>query len=452
MRVLILVFIFFVCGGMAFAQKVPIVKTYGKGAGGYYFLHIKKFMVDSATKTLAPVQLILDGSGNIVFYRTIENASDFKVYPNGMMSFFYLKNYYLMDSAFRIIDSVSCVNGIQTDNHEFRILPNGNYLLLGKEETEMDLSAFPIFLHRGIRGSRHAKVITGVVQELNAKKELVYEWRSKAYFDIQKADTFFLNDTLLVDMTHFNSVAVTPDSNWLISVRYYNEVIKVNKQNGSIIWRLGGQNNQFSLQRDSVFFLAQHDAREIKPGIISLFDNGYAPAQKKHATRAVEYKLDTVRKTVTLTWSYTFSDNLITEFAGSSQKLPNGNRVINYGKIAKGSPEITFVVVTPKGKKLMEYFAGDTMGSYRTFGCVNLPESIKQPEIVARQTADGSYVLHTNIKGTRYRWSTGDTTETIQVTKPGTFYVYVSVDGTGFLRSHKFELKTIKGRKKRTAG
>ncbi|MCC6684585.1 MAG: aryl-sulfate sulfotransferase, partial [Bacteroidia bacterium] len=272
MRVVKLVFIFFVCGGMAFAQKSPIVKIYGKGAGGYYFLHIKKFILDSTTKTPAPVQLILDGSGNIIFYRTIENASDFKVYPNGMMSFFYQKNYYLMDSAFRIIDSVSCVNGIKTDNHEFQILPNGNYLLLGTEETEMDLSSFPIFLHRGIKGSSRAKVITGVVQELNAKKELVYEWRSKTYFDIQKADTFFLNDTLLVDMTHFNSVAVTPDSNWLVSVRYYNEVIKVNRKNGSIIWRLGGQNNQFALQGDSVFFLAQHDARELKPGIISLFD------------------------------------------------------------------------------------------------------------------------------------------------------------------------------------
>ncbi len=452
MSVLKLVFIFVVCSGMAFAQKTPVVKIYGKGAGGYYFLHIKKFIVDSTTKTLAPVQLILDGSGNIIFYRTIENASDFKIYPNGMMSFFYLNNYYLMDSVFRIIDSVSCVNGIQTDNHEFQILPNGNYLLLGKEKTEMDLSAFPVFMHSGIKGSIHAKVITGVVQELNPKKELVYEWKSKKYFDIQKADTFFLNDTLRVDLTHFNSVAVTPDSNWLVSVRYYNEVIKVNKKNGSIMWRLGGQSNQFSREGDSMFFMAQHDARELKPNVITLFDNGYGPTQTKHATRSVEYKLDTIHKTYTLIWSYTFSDNLISEFAGSSQKLPNGNRVINYGKTAKGSPEITFMVVTNKGKKLMEYFAGDTMGSYRTFGCMKLPESIKQPEIVASQTADGSYVLHTNIKGKRYRWSTGDTTETIQVIEPGTFYVYVSVDGTGFLRSHKFELKNLKGRRKRTVG
>lgn len=434
----------------AFAQKPPAVEVYGKEAGGYYFLHIKKFMVDTTTKTLAPTQLILDGSGNIIFYRTIENASDFKAYPNGMMSFFYLKNYYLMDSAFRIIDSVSCVNGIKTDNHDFQILPNGNYLLLGKEETEMDLSAFRVFLHKGVTGSRHAKVITGVIQELNPKKELVNEWKSKRFFDIEKADPFFLDDTLLVDLTHFNSVAVTPDSNWLISVRYYNEVIKVNRKTGSVIWRLGGENNQFSLEGDSVFFLAQHDARELKPGIISLFDNGYASAQKKHASRAVEYKLDTANKTVKLLWSYSFSDNLITEFGGNSQKLPNGNGVINYGKLAKASPEITFVVVTKKGKKLMEYFGGDTTGSYRTFGYLNLPESIKQPEIVAEKAANGSYILHTNIKGARYKWSTGATTETIPVTVPGVYFVYVSVDGIGFLRSHIFQLKNLKGRQKRT--
>lgn len=432
------------------AQKAPAIKVYGKGAEGYYFLHVKKFMVDSTTKTLVPAQLILDGSGNIIFYRIIENASDFKLYPNGMMSFFYLRNYYLMDSSFRIIDSVSCVNGIKTDNHEFQILPNGNYLLLGKEETEMDLSAFPVFKHKGVRGSRHAKVITGVVQELNPRKELVNEWKSKEYFDIERADPFFLDDTLLVDLTHFNSVAVTPDSNWLISVRFFNEVIKVNKKSGAILWRLGGLNNQFSLKGDSVFFLAQHDAREFKNGIISLFDNGYAPAPKKHASRLVEYKLDTANKTAKLIRSYTYSYNLITEFGGGAQKLASGNRVINFGKLAKGSPEITFVVVTDKGKKLMEYFAGDTTGSYRTFGYLNLPQSIKQPEIVAEQEANGGYVLHTNVKGMRYRWSTGDTTETIRVMIPETYYVYVSLDGTGFVRSQIFQLKNLKGRRKRT--
>lgn len=427
------------------------VYTFGKGNKGFYYLHVNKYSIANGIKLANPMQLILNERGEITYYRITENASDFKLHSNGLMSFFLTNKYYIMDQHFHIIDSVGCVNGTQTDTHELLILPNGNYLLMGLEETQMDLSEFPIFLQHEVRGSKFAKVKTGVIQELNSKKELVYEWRAKEYFKIEQADPFFLNDTQKVDLTHFNSVQPTPDGNLLIFARYYNEIFKVNKQNGKILWRFGGKNNQFRFIGDTIPFLGQHDAREISPNHITLFDNGYAAPGKQHGARALEYALDTLQKTARLVWSYVYQPGLVVESAGNAQRLPNGNTLINYGRIAAGVPNITFVVANKAGEKVMELYFEDTLYSYRTFGYLSLPESIKRPAILAIADQKGSYKLSTDMKGGHYKWSTGDTSAVIQVHLPGEYHVYISCGEGGFIRSETFLLKG-KGRRQKQMG
>ncbi len=60
----------------------------------------------------------------------------------------------------------------------------------------------------------------------------------------------------------------------LLSFRHLNEVTKIDSSSGEIIWRLGGKQNQFTFLGDTMPFSAQHDARRIANGNLTLFDNG----------------------------------------------------------------------------------------------------------------------------------------------------------------------------------
>jgi len=64
------------------------------------------------------------------------------------------------------------------------------------------------------------------------------------------------------------------DGNLLISSRHLDEITKINRTTGSIIWRLGGKNNQFAFPNDSLGFSHQHAIRRIGNENILLFDNG----------------------------------------------------------------------------------------------------------------------------------------------------------------------------------
>lgn len=230
-----------VASQQASAQLLKYTTTIhnAKQSKGYYFLFTYRMR-----KTDTPTngqQMILDGTGHTVYYRLTPKASDFKALRNGMLSFFNNDKFYLMDKTLRIVDSVGCVNGIETDPHDFAILPNGDYLLIGTEGKETDLSDQQIFMQRNLPGSAHAKVKAGVVQQLSPEKKLVYQWNAREYFKLQDASKIYLNDTVNIDITHFNSVAINRKGDFIISARYTNEVIKVSKKTNQLLWRLGGR-------------------------------------------------------------------------------------------------------------------------------------------------------------------------------------------------------------------
>lgn len=130
---------------------------------GYYFLcAIPKPLGPS---TFAPVNMILDSAGKVVYYKVFErgaNVGDFELQPNGLMSYSYRDTFYLMDSTFNIIDSVFCQNSIYNDRHDFKILPNGHFLLLGYEYKIMDLTPFQLKDSSGHKWGENSKVKCGV--------------------------------------------------------------------------------------------------------------------------------------------------------------------------------------------------------------------------------------------------------------------------------------------------
>ena len=412
------------------------VTVYDTASSGYYFFCPYYFSAYPVFPIGTQRQMILDDKGQLVYYKDVSGdfAGDFKVQRNGMISYSAHHQFYLMDSTFTIVDSVSNQNGIIDDLHELLILANGHYLLLGLENVQRDLSSYNMFLGNGTAGSSTATVRAGVIQELDSAKNVVFEWHSIDHFDFDDVDEFFLTDVNTVDWTHMNAVEQDADGNFLISSRHFDEITKVNRADSSVMWRLGGKRNQFTFIGDSIQFLSQHDCRRIANGHLTLFDNGRS-LSPIHPAAAKEYDLDEVGLTATLVWSHIEADTIYSRSQGNVQRLANGNTLISYGDL---TPEnVVFKVVDSANRKIFEVSFPDTLITYRSFNYPSLPWLLNRPSISC--VGDSSqYVLQADSGYGSYIWSTGDSTQSIVVSDTGNYYVFVPYGEGGFISSENY--------------
>ncbi|MBX7109217.1 MAG: aryl-sulfate sulfotransferase [Chitinophagales bacterium] len=311
-------------------------------APGEVFFH-------SISLTGAPVEqaAIMSSDGHFLM-RTESQVKglNFDINRNGYLTLYdeTTASYQLLDSNYNVINSFQAGNGYITDIHEFVILPDGHSFIIGLDYQTVDMTVYnPNY-------SPHATVIGAVLQELDASKNVIFEWRSWDYVDIPEA----LHESLFfsfIDYVHANSIDIDTDGNILLSCRHLDQVIKIDRNTGDMIWRLGGVMNQFTFLNDTLGFNYQHDARRIANGNITLYDNGnYHPVKTSFAK---EYRLDEVNMTASKVWSYThpfINGKTVRGFAmGNMQRLPNGNTFINWGSIyigsvlGKGSPNLTEV-------------------------------------------------------------------------------------------------------------
>jgi hypothetical protein len=282
---------------------------------------------------------------------------DFNVQPNGNLTFFnylYGGKYYELDSSnYTVVDSFYCGLGDSTDLHELRLLPNGHALLMSYDPQIVDMS----LIVPG--GYQYAYVIGLIIQEIDADKNVVFRWRSWDHFQITDAIHEDLTDTV-IDYVHGNAIELDNDGNLMISSRHLDEITKINRTNGDVIWRLGGKNNQFTFVNDPIKFNYQHAIRRISNGNITLFDNGnfHMPP----FSRAAEYRLDEVNRIATLVWEYRNNPTIFGGAMGFVHRLDNGNTLISWGAT---NPTITEVKYNKT--KVLEISLPQGVFTYRAF-------------------------------------------------------------------------------------
>ena len=231
----------------------------------------------------------------------------------------------------KIIDTLRYSGTGTTDFHECRIITDTSYLILGNKEHKMDLS--------GIipGGKTDATVLENIVQERTFSGVTLFEWKSLDHIPVTDATEDVQLDVAYVDYIHINSIVKDDDGNLLISCRHLDEVIKINRQSGAVMWRLGGtksKNNQFSWLNDTfdgfVGFSHQHTVTRTSAGTILMFDNGNLKPEPQRS-RAVEYEVDENAKTVKRVFEFRPTPDIYSNTMGSAQELENGSILIGYG-------------------------------------------------------------------------------------------------------------------------
>lgn len=414
-----------------------IASTYKTGTPGYYFLTTYKIGNYDYLKT--GYNLIIDPDGQVVYFKHTGKSFDFKIQPSGLMSYFERNKFYVLDSSFTIVDSVSGKNGVEIDLHDFQILANGNYLTIGSEKIKMDLSSYKLFRYKKIAGSRNAIVTSGVIQEIDTAGKLVFEWHAKDHYKFDDADEFYLNDTAALNWTHFNTIEPDSDGNLLLTVRNFNEVTKIDRNNGSILWRMGGKRNQFRFLDDPFPFMGMHDARKHANNCLTLYDNGHSDDKRKHISRACKYIVDEKNKTAKLAWSY--ETGVKSSARGNLQLLPDGGFLVNLGEVKNGNK--TFLTLSPKGEQDFSLHFADTLGAYRAFKYYKLPWKINRPTITCN--CDSARVFLTASGGhTKYIWSNGTREQKVEIMEPGVYTVFAALNDGGFMQSEPFSVKDLK--------
>jgi hypothetical protein len=318
---------------------VTVHHAAGSGAAPGYVL---------AAPFLGPGQygpMIFDNAGNLVWFHALkagEDAADLQTQTfSGKNHLTWWQGRTLQlgyglgvgviaNANYKTIEVVRAGNGLQADEHEFTLTPQGSAFVLAYSPVQTSLAS--------AGGPSSALALDGVIQEIDVHTGLVmWEWHSLGHVDVDESYSKLPgNPANPYDYFHINSLALDSHGNVLISARNTWGVYDIDGRSGAVMWRLGGKKSTFALG-PGVQFAYQHNATWLSNGNLSVFDDEGAPPVAP-PSRAEFVKLDTKAKTATLAGQLVRTIGpLTTGSQGDAQALPDGGTMVGWG----GLPNLT---------------------------------------------------------------------------------------------------------------
>jgi len=273
---------------------------------------------------------ILDSSGLLLFSENISpKGMDWKVNLDNNLTYNNRQgSNFVMNLNYNEIDTILCQNGYVADSHDFLSLIDGHSILIA-----YDLQPYAMdTIVEG--GDPNAEVEGFIIQELDANNNLIFQWRSWDYFQVTDNTILDLTSSIIY-FIHGNAIDIDFDGHFLISSKNLDEITKIHRTTGDVIWRWGGSQSDFNFINDYPFS-GQHTIRSLGNNTYILYDNGnrsnlYTNMPKR--SRGVEYVLDTILMTAEKVWEFVHPDTIFAGSTGSIQRLPNNNTFINWGGI-----------------------------------------------------------------------------------------------------------------------
>jgi hypothetical protein len=274
-----------------------------------------------------------------------------------------------------------------TDFHELRLLPNGDYLMLGSFDTSgIDLTGLPVLMPNGTTQVWGADAVIQecAVLEFSPAGSLVWSWLGSDHFDPKEVSTIPYYDGSEVVVFHCNSIDVDPmNGNLLVSAREMGSIFYIEYPSGTVLWKMGGPNSS----KDNAAYVSvsdpfsgQHDARLLPgwsstcsggTGQVSVFDDEYGTVGKP--ARGVVYDVVVgsgggmggcggggAPGTATVAWQDKGLSN--SQIMGSFRVAGDGSRIICWGE---GGDSFVFSELDARGNDLLDFSYEDGDLSYR---------------------------------------------------------------------------------------
>ncbi|MDE0602684.1 MAG: fibronectin type III domain-containing protein, partial [bacterium] len=320
--------------------------------------------------------------------------------------------HFILDEDFRQIARVTHVSPLtNTGVHDFRVLPNGNYLLMsyeGRVRRDLsaygyDLSSFPRLYGDWLSGSNALMQDSGI-QVVSPSRRSVFSWKSWGKLPYEDCTQHWADRYAHVNMVHYLEGTITA------SFRGCSKVLGINTSNGKTEWSIGRTNldpgewesRGFGPEPLTIIgdpegeFCGQHGA-ELHPGNrLTLFDNGehcvVDPITRESTresglyARAVEYALDLENGEAVFLWAKDQNDTKTLQGTrgGHVVVLDNGDWLISwarergqakpgYGNVEKaitqvdprtGTRNLAFDIPNPSNTSVQANIRATTMPAY----------------------------------------------------------------------------------------
>ena len=255
----------------------------------------------------------------------------------------------ILDRDFNEVRRVTTTDAIpNTDQHDFLIKQNGNFIFMSYTPVEHDLSEF-VDHHGNPYGTQPAE--DSLIEEVTPEGNRVFFWST--YDHVYLGDC--MEQQFPANYAHLNSLQLV-GGDLVISLRNCSQVLRIDGTTGEVQWRLGSSNRSdaeweaLGLQPPLqiigdpyVEFCGQHSAKLMPNGHLLLYDNGWNcrpdPATglprrpDKEFSRAVEYALDLDRGTATFVRHHSLhhSFSFFNPFQGIVAPLENDSWLVSWG-------------------------------------------------------------------------------------------------------------------------
>ncbi|MDR3713839.1 MAG: aryl-sulfate sulfotransferase [Puia sp.] len=243
--------------------------------------------------------------------------------------------------------------GQALDVHDFILLSDSDYITLSY------INKYVTNIPARLTSATSVPVLAPLIEEVK-NGTVVWHWDGSAdtsFYANSVEGNIFTDSLAAQDYMHMNSMFVDPrDNNLICSMRNQDQVIKINRQTGAIVWRLGGANSDFALTPNQVF-LRQHNATLVDSNrTLLIFDDG--DSTLRPYSRVVEFQLDEANKVITSSTQFKIPEPF-TLLTGSVQKL--GPNYFIGGGTANYLLEINYTT----GQKISEFIG--TEPTYRAY-------------------------------------------------------------------------------------
>lgn len=201
------------------------------------------------------------------------------------------------------------VPGDAVDGHGFVMISDKDYIT--EAVTVERVTNVPATLSPNTDGTR---VAAAVIQEVKDGK-VSFQWKST---DCADAATLYAlsaagNDYAsgeVQDYLHINALLLDPkDNNLIVSFKNANAIVKINREDGKIMWILGGTKDSFGLSEDQKM-TAQTSVTLSDDGSLVILDS----------SRILKVSLDETAKKVSTFKEYALGDQAVTKY-GSAQLI-----------------------------------------------------------------------------------------------------------------------------------